>query len=254
MRLERQAKLYGFEDDRKHLSLSPTDQILDAGCGSGAITRAIARDVPNGKAYGVDREPKHIDYAKRKAASENIGNIRFEVGDILNLPFESDSFDVVWSKHVLQFIRERDLVLAEYKRVLRPGGRIVCCNYDGFCASHYPNDVNLQRDLDLLFGALAKELGMDFLLGRKLPVMFLETGLIDVNVDIIPDRVLGGFGGDPEKKWNLEVQAQAVIGFSAKVFGSMERAQLLAERFIEHFSRPDVYHPSILYYVEGRKP
>ncbi len=84
--------------------------------------------------------------------------------------------------------------------------------------------------------------------------MFLETGLIDVNVDIIPDRVLGGFGCDPEKKWNMEVQVQAVIGFSAKVFGSMERTQLFTKRFIERFSRPDVYHPCTLYYAEGRKP
>ena len=75
-----------------------------------------------------------------------------------------------------------------------------------------------------------------------------------MNVDIIPDCVLGGFGGDPEKKRNFEVMAQDIIGFSAKVFGSMERAQLLTERFIERFSRPDVYHPSTLYYVEGRKP
>ena len=134
LRLERQAKLYGFKDDRKHLSLSPTNHVLDAGCGPGAITRAIAREVPNGKAYGVDRDPKYIDFARRKAASENIGNIQFEIGDVLKLPFESDSFDIVWSKHLLQFVRERNLALAEFKRVLRPGGRIVCCNYDGFCA------------------------------------------------------------------------------------------------------------------------
>ena len=140
---------YGFEDDLKHLSLTSTNQVLDVGCGSGAITRKIACAVPDGKAVGADRKPKYINFARRKADLENIRNIQFEVGDALKLPFEDDSFDVVWSKHLLQFVRERKLALREFKRVLRPGGRIVCCNYDGWGTFHNPADVELQRQIDL---------------------------------------------------------------------------------------------------------
>ena len=254
LRLEHQAKLYGFEDDLKHLSLAPTDQVLDVGCGSGAITRKIACAVPDGKAAGADRESKYINFARHKAALDNILNIQFEVGDALKLPFEDDSFDVVWSKHLLQFVRERNLALNEFKRVLRPGGRIVCCNYDGWGTFHDPTDVELQREIDLLWEAANKELGIDNYLGRKLPIMFLEAGFDDVQVDIIPDRVLGGFGGDPEKRWNMEVQLQSFFEFSVKVFGSIERAKLYAEHLLELFSRPDVYIYCALFYVEGRKP
>jgi SAM-dependent methyltransferase len=255
LRLERQARIYGFEDDLRHLALSVTDRVLDAGCGSGSITRAIASNVPQGSATGADREPKHVDFARRKAAAEGISNIRFEVGDVLRLPFEDRSFDVAWSKHLLQWVREREHALRELKRVVRPGGRVVVCNFDYFCVSHYPLDAQLQADAEVFFDAMRRELGFDHLLGRKLPHLFMQAGFQDVKVDFIPDRVFGGFGGDPDKRWNWETQfLQQVVGFSAEVFGSAERAQQFGTRLVDHFSDPDVYVFCPLFYVEGRVP
>jgi ubiquinone/menaquinone biosynthesis C-methylase UbiE len=253
LRLERQSRIYGYDDDLRHLALAPTEQVLDAGCGSGAITRAIAKAVPNGQAMGVDREPKYVNFARHKAGLEGIENIRFEIGDVLDLPFEDDIFDIVWSKHLLQWVRDRERAIAEFKRVVRPGGRVVCCNFDGFCASHFPVDVELQDALDLWFEAAAKDLGFDNYIGRKLPSMFLEAGLSEVEVDFIPDRAFCGFGGDPEKRWNWDIQWQTAEPFSAKVFGSIDKAQHLRHRVVDHFSRPDVYVFCTLFYVEGRK-
>ena len=216
LRLERQALLYSFEDDLKHLSLSSNERVLDAGCGAGAITRAIARGNTNGNAIGVDREPKYIEYARRKAASEGIENIEFRVGDVLKLPFENDYFDVVWSKHVLQWVGERKQALSEFKRVLKSNGRLVCCNFDGLCANHYPVDIDLQSNIDLWFEAAAKELGFDNLLGRKLPSMFLEAGFVDVKVDFIPDRAFGGFAGDPEKNGTGKFSGKMRLGSAQK--------------------------------------
>ena len=255
LRLERQAQIYGFEDDLRHMALRATDRVLDAGCGSGSISREIARNLPKGSAIGVDREPKHIDFARRKAAAEGIENIRFEVGDALNLPFDTGSFDVVWSKHLLQWVKERELALREFARVTRPGGRVIACNFDYFCVCHYPVDAGLQADAELFFDAMRRELGFDNLLGRKLPHLFMQAGFQDVKVDFIPDRVTGGFGGDPEKRWNWETQFQrSVVGFSTKVFGSVEKAKQFGSKLVDQFTRPDVYVFCPLFYVEGRVP
>jgi hypothetical protein len=78
--------------------------------------------------------------------------------------------------------------------------------------------------------------------------------LKEVKVDFIPDRTFGGFGGDPERRWNWEMQFQRVSGFSAKVFGSMQRAEEFRDRLVERFNRPDVYLFCPLFYVEGRVP
>jgi hypothetical protein len=131
----------------------------------------------------------------------------------------------------------------------------VVCNFDYFCVSHYPLDAQLQTDAEVFFDAMRRELGFDHLLGRKLPHLFMQAGFQDVKVDFIPDRVFGGFGGDPDKRWNWETQfLQQVVGFSAEVFGSAERAQQFGTRLVDHFSDPDVYVFCPLFYVEGRVP
>jgi ubiquinone/menaquinone biosynthesis C-methylase UbiE len=143
LRLDRQARLYGGEDDLRFVRLRPSDQILDAGCGSGSATRLFARHTPAGRVIGVDRNPGYLDYAQRTAASEGLTNTEFRLGDVLSLPFENASFDVVWSKHLLQWVARRTEALAEFVRVARPGGRVVCSNFDGFCLAHYPTDADV---------------------------------------------------------------------------------------------------------------
>jgi ubiquinone/menaquinone biosynthesis C-methylase UbiE len=144
LRLERQAQIYGTADDLRFLAPRPSDRVLDAGCGSGSMTRAIARTIPNGQAIGLDRESRYIDFARRQAKSEQIENANFEVGDVLSIPFANGTFDLRWSKHLLQWVGQRQQALAEFKRVTRRGGRIVCCNFDRFCLAHYPTDSRLQ--------------------------------------------------------------------------------------------------------------
>ncbi|MEZ5740950.1 MAG: class I SAM-dependent methyltransferase [Burkholderiaceae bacterium] len=100
-RLERQAAIYGTSDDLAHLALRPTDNVLDAGCGAGAITRTIARAVAQGHATGLDRESRYIEYAAQRALADGISNIAFHTGHVTELPFEAARFDVVWSKHLL---------------------------------------------------------------------------------------------------------------------------------------------------------
>ena len=83
--------------------------------------------------------------------------------------------------------------------------------------------------------------------------MFLEAGLVNVKANFIPDRAFNGFGGDPEKRWNWDIQWQVAEPFSIKVFGSIEKANQLRHRFVDHFNRPDVYAFCTLFYVEGKK-
>ena len=107
LRLERQARMYGTADDLRFLAPGPSDRVLDAGCGSGSMTRAIARAQSNGEAFGLDREPRYIDFARRKAKSEQIENAKFGVGDVLSIPFADGVFDLLWSKHLLQWVGQR---------------------------------------------------------------------------------------------------------------------------------------------------
>lgn len=254
LRLERQAAIYGTADDLAHLALRPTDRVLDAGCGSGQITRTIAAAVPQGRATGIDREPRYIDYARRRAQAEGLSNIAFAEGNLLALPFETGEFDVVWSKHVLQWIRQPEAALAEFVRVTRPGGCVVAANFDGFLLQHFPEDPVVQANTQRWFDAARAEMGFDNWIGRKLPSLFQAAGLTDIRVDTMPDKAFSGLGGDAERQWNMQVQWDATRAFSTRVFGSEAAALEAQRRFLERFADPAVYFHCTMFYVQGRVP
>ncbi len=254
LRLDRQAAIYGAADDLSHLSLQPVDHVLDAGCGSGQITRTVAAALPQGQVTGVDREPRFIDYARRRAKSDGTSNIAFVEGNLLALPFENASFDVVWSKHVLQWMAEPAAALKEFARVTRPGGRVVVSNFDGFLLQHFPEDAEVQANTQKWFDAARAEMGFDNMMGRKLPRMFLDAGLTELRVDTIPDKAFSGLGGDAERNWNMEVQWSAAHPFSVRVFGSEQAAREAQRKLLERFANPKVYFHCTLFYVEGRVP
>lgn len=251
-RLDRQAAIYGTVEDLRHADLGPEDSVLDAGCGSGSAARLFGSSRPGATVVGVDRNAAYLDYASREAARQSIRNVSFRVADVLALPFNDATFDIVWSKHLLQWVPERNRALDEFVRVTRPGGRVICCNFDGFCLQHYPVDRQVQEDVETFFSAMEKELGFDNFIGRKLPSMFKTAGLVDIRVDIIADKAFCGFGGDPERAWNWEMQWRSAFPFFVKVFGNEDLAESVAARLLGRFNDPDVYVYTTLFYVEGR--
>lgn len=102
--------------------LTPHMILLDAGCGPGTITAALAGIV--GKAVGVDIEPNVIAAANRLAAQSGPANLAFVEADISMLPFEDEAFDAVFFHAVLYHQSQAVLTraLAEARRVLKPGG------------------------------------------------------------------------------------------------------------------------------------
>jgi ubiquinone/menaquinone biosynthesis C-methylase UbiE len=67
--------------------------------------------------------------AREKRGLRNVG---FRRGDVFELPFADGTFNVVWAKYLLQWLKEPKIALAELKRVTKPGGLIVSCNADRF--------------------------------------------------------------------------------------------------------------------------
>ena len=107
---------------RQHVR--PDSRILDCGCGPGSITVGLAQWAPDGQTVGVDLSAQQLDGARSLARELGVTNVTFREGDIFKLPFEDDSFDVVFSQTVLVHIPNPDRAITEVKRVLRPGGLV----------------------------------------------------------------------------------------------------------------------------------
>ena len=115
----------------KLLDLPRTAAVLDLGCGTGVVTRAIAaRDGFAGTVTGVDQSPEFIAAAERLAADAGVGDrIEFVVGDAHALDLPAASFDAAVAHTLVSHVRDPLAVLAEAARVVRPGGSVAI--FDG---------------------------------------------------------------------------------------------------------------------------
>ncbi len=99
---------------------------LEVGCGSGAFTTFIARAVgEEGEVFALDIQPemlKQIENKLKRSGNQDIKNIRLVEGDALNLSFEDNSFDLIYTITVFQELPDKNKALKEMKRVLKPKG------------------------------------------------------------------------------------------------------------------------------------
>lgn len=106
--------------------LYPGDAVLDLGCGAGVDTFIAAHMTgPQGRVIGLDVTPEMIAKARANLALTGLENVTFEVGEAESLPFPDDSFDMVISNGVINLTVDKEKVLGEVFRVLKPGGRLM---------------------------------------------------------------------------------------------------------------------------------
>jgi ubiquinone/menaquinone biosynthesis C-methylase UbiE len=100
--------------------------VADLGCGSGAMLCEVLRDRPGWTGYGLDISTEAISYARRLAAHKEVaGRAQFQTGCLMNLPFASNSFDVVIASEVVEHLPCPERVFEELSRVLAPGGLLL---------------------------------------------------------------------------------------------------------------------------------
>jgi ubiquinone/menaquinone biosynthesis C-methylase UbiE len=160
------------------LRLSEGQAVLDAGCGLGDDARALAARVGRvGRAVGVDQSGFLIGEARRRSESEGLP-VEFETGDCQALRFAEDTFDVCRSDRAFQHVASPSAGIMELARVTRPGGRVAISEPDwGTLAVDGGAKESARRILDFYVDALRNGW-----IGRQLPLLFREAGLIEVEV------------------------------------------------------------------------
>lgn len=157
------------------------ETVLDLGSGGGIDVLLSAKRVgPTGKAYGLDMTDEMLALAEENKLKSGLTNAEFLKGEIENIPLPDNSVDVIISNCVINLSGDKDRVLKEAFRVLKPGGRLAVS--DVVVCGDAP--VEIKKSMELWIGCIAGALS-DYQYVAKLAKAGFE------NIDIETTRVYG---------------------------------------------------------------
>ncbi|HEX4322324.1 MAG TPA: arsenite methyltransferase [Acidobacteriaceae bacterium] len=134
------------------IDLRPGETVLDLGSGGGIDILLSAKRVgPTGKAYGLDMTDEMLELARQNQRQAGVTNVEFLKGQIEHVPLPDNSVDVIISNCVINLSPDKDRVLAEAHRVLRPGGRFAVS--DVVVLGEVPDEV--RKSMLLWVGCIA---------------------------------------------------------------------------------------------------
>lgn len=165
-----------FDQYITRLQLSQSVRVLEIGCGTGAMSRALVRRARfSGNVIGVDQSPAFIDAAERFAIKEGVGKlVEFKIGDAHDLDIEDDSFDVIIAHTVISHVTDPLKVLKEVARLVRKGGRVAIFDGDYGSLTYAFSDPEFGQQMD---HALVSVTFNNPLIVRDLVCLLPATGL-----------------------------------------------------------------------------
>jgi SAM-dependent methyltransferase len=224
--------------------------VLDVGCGPGTILGALTKTNSTYFGTGIDLGSERI----RQANQKNAGNrrLRFRVGDAQELEFECSTFDVVYARMLLQYVRDKEKAVAEMVRVCKPGGTVVMQDLDGQLVWHYPEDALMTQCVTRVLGSL-EQTGFDPFVGRKLFWLARNSGLDNVRVQVEGYHLIAGTIDPAQyKQWELKLEIAKTR--MQEALGSAYEADEEIRRFLNYLRRPDTLTYSNVFTVAGEKP
>lgn len=173
--LEKKARMRGLD----RAAIRPGERVLEVAVGPGAtLVEIVKRAGQSGTVSGVDLSPKMLAVARERVRAAGFGPVDLREADARRLPFAGDSFDVLYNSYMLDLIPLAELpgIVREFRRVLRPGGRLVLVNLS--------KEGEEQRTwLERLYSSLPPW-GVSYLMGGCRPVVLgnlvRQEGFVEV--------------------------------------------------------------------------
>jgi len=225
--------------------LSSAKQVLDVGCGPGALASEIAQRFPDKTIIGVDASESRLEHARQNHVFPNLS---FKCANSTELPFSDQQFDAVYSRLMLEYLHNPETAISEMARVCKPGGHVILQDLDGQIVWHYPApdfEADIQTVLDEL-----KKTGFDVFVGRKLFHYAKNAGLTNITVSLDPYHLYAGQISEKElKDWELKLDI--VLPQIEKVHGK-EKSLAIKHQFLSYLQDENTLTYSVMFTVVGQ--
>jgi arsenite methyltransferase len=136
-----------YEEAIRFIGIEPAWSVLDAGCGSGGYIPLLCELVGSmGRIAALDLAPENVTQVERLVQDGHCAApVDVRIGSVLDLPFADATFDCVWCANVAQYLTESDFarVMAEFRRVTKPGGLVAVKDSDGTLLQILPLDPGI---------------------------------------------------------------------------------------------------------------
>jgi len=232
--------------------LRPGQSAIDLGCGPRGVLDLLAERVsPGGRVVGLDADPVHTAMAADFAAERRLSGVEIMTADARSTGLPPGSFDLVHARTLFINLPDPAAVAAEMARLSRPGGWVADMEPDTEHSLCYPPHPAFDR-LCEIFRVVFSRNGADIAMGRRVPELFRQAGLADVEVEA---RVQMYPPGNSRRTVRLDlVHAMRPMILEMGVATEAELDELDAA-LRPHLTHPDTITMSgLLFLTWGRKP
>ncbi len=228
-RLEKQLlqPAYDIEHELRNCAIPVLGSFLDAGCGTGILTRHLLKHHSNLKAYCCDLSEERLIEAGRAVP----GAICFK-SDLESIALPDDSVDAVFCRYVYEYLRSPDEVSREFYRVLKAGGLVNIIDFDGIVFNFHTSDPKLTALMSLLQQGLKE----DYFVGRKLPHYLSRAGFSNISYQVDVHQ----FSGREllQEQDNMQQRFEFAHDTVKRILGSTDLANEFRERYLEQMENP----------------
>ncbi|HTL11452.1 MAG TPA: methyltransferase domain-containing protein [Bdellovibrionota bacterium] len=248
-RLEKMSDLptYQISEEIVGFPIQAGQRVLDAGCGSGVVARYLAKTFPGIQAEGCDL-PARIEQIRDLPQNRGRKDVSFFPSPVEKIQQPDGTYDRILCRYVFEFLEDPSRAVSEFLRVLKPGGRLLVIQFDGFLYNYEQKNPELRAMME----TLKAKFPFDMYLGRKVPGLLKQAGFSKIEWDVQAHGIRGDrVEGERE---HMYARFSNATEWYARALGSIEKAHRFRDLYCDEMDDPG----NVLFYnkflIRGTKP
>ena len=235
-RLEEQAYRdnYSIENEFRNFSFDPDERVMDAGCGTGVLSRYLVEHFGVKHVEALDYSDLRLKQARDLLKGKSKKAIHFMQQDLSQLdPRFYGKYDTVICRYVIEHMAEPLLALQGLQKALKKNGRLIVVELDGVFTNLYSENVLFNHYLE----EFKRKIHFDLNIGKKVPNYLKRVGLSHIEWDVTLIKCQGKTL--QEERENTVQRFRSLRDFFTEIFGQAEKSDEFMQLYLEEMGRPE---------------